>query len=76
MFSITLPNVMYVAAYLKYWEDRWESKYTRISYDPAILGTLYNLGTRAKSPNANPKPNKFGKYVKDNYLHMGKLLGL
>ena len=69
-------NIIYVAADLKYWQNMWEDEYPQISEDPAILGTLYNLGTRANAPNPNPQSNPFGEYVEENYDYMGDLLGL
>lgn len=67
-------NVKYVAAYLKYWINVWKPTYPNIYKDPAILGTLYNLGDRAKKPNKSPKPNDFGKFVKKKYSYVGGLL--
>lgn len=69
-------NIMYVAAYLRYWQDVWEDVYPQISNDPAILGTLYNLGVKANPPNENPQSNPFGDYVEENYIYIGRLLGL
>ena len=69
-------NINYVAAYLKYWQDVWKSTYPEIDGKSDILGTLYNLGDRAKAPNKNPKPNSFGENVKKEYYYMRKLLGL
>lgn len=57
-------NIIYVAAYLRYWVDKWKWQYPQIGRKPAILGTLYNLGENAKAPNPTPKANSFGKYVK------------
>lgn len=67
-------NITYVAAYLRYWVDDWKSIYPKIGKKPAILGTLYNLGDNAKGANPNPKPNKFGKYVKKKYKFVKKKL--
>ncbi len=69
-------NIMYVAAYLRYWQDVWEDVYPQISNDPAILGTLYNLGVNAKAPNKSPQSTPFGDYVEENYAYLGQLLGL
>ncbi len=69
-------NIMYVAAYLRYWQDVWEDVYPQISNDPAILGTLYNLGVNANAPNKNPQSTAFGDYVMENYTYLGELLGL
>lgn len=67
-------NVLYVAAYLKYWQDTWKDVYPEIDGRSAVLGTLYNLGKNANPPNPSPIPNDFGNYVKENYYYMGKLL--
>ncbi len=69
-------NIMYVAAYLRYWQDVWEDVYPQINNDPAILGTLYNLGVRANAPNKSPRSTPFGDYVEENYTYLGQLLGL
>ncbi len=55
-------NIRYVAAYIKALTDLWTSEYPEISSDPAILGSLYNLGHN-KSPHDNPKANWFGTEV-------------
>ena len=67
-------NIRYVAAYLSAWQDVWESTID-ISDKPEILGTLYNLGTRARKPNKNPSPNAFGSYLKTKYDMLYKLIG-
>ena len=67
-------NIIYVAAYLKYWVDDWKFIYPKIGKKPEILGTLYNLGDSAKGANPKPKPNEFGKYVKKNYKFVKKKL--
>ncbi len=69
-------NIMYVAAYLRYWQDVSEDVYPQINNDPAILGTLYNLGVRANAPNKSPRSTPFGDYVEENYTYLGQLLGL
>jgi len=69
-------NIFYVAAYLKYWQDKWADVYPEIAGRSAILGTLYNLGDRANAPNPNPNSNPFGDIVKKNYHCMQELLGL
>ena len=66
-------NVRYVAAYLKYWQDKWGATLD-ISGDPAILATLYNLGDRANAPNTTPQPNQFGEYAANQYNHVAMLL--
>jgi len=63
-------NLRYVAAYLRYWINVWRKKYPKIDKDPRILGTLYNLGVKAKKPNKHPKPNPFGKEVGKNYYYL------
>jgi len=67
--------IYYVAAYLKYWQDRWKEVYPEIDGRTAILATLFNQGER-KPPNSNPKPNEFGIVAKENYYHMKELLGI
>ena len=64
-------NIECVAAYLSTHQDQWCDVYD-ISGDPAILGTLYNVG--ARSPHKNPKPSPFGQKVKECYWHMELLL--
>ncbi|MBB6217232.1 hypothetical protein HNQ80_003351 [Anaerosolibacter carboniphilus] len=67
---------MYVAAYIKYFQDTWQDELPSIANRPDILGTLYNIGHEITKPNSNPKPNSFGEHVKNNYDTMGDLLGL
>ncbi|MBE7052211.1 MAG: RHS repeat-associated core domain-containing protein [Ruminococcaceae bacterium] len=69
-------NIKYAAGYLKYFQDEWEAVYPDIDGKTDILATLYNLGHKQTSPNSNPKPNDFGKFAKENYFHVRKLLGL
>ena len=66
-------NCLYVAAYIKYFEDRWSEEYPIISSDPAILATLYNQGEK-NSPHSSPVANEFGDYAADNYDYMSYLL--
>ena len=68
-------NTMYVAAYLKYWQDVWKKVYPEIESDTATLGTLYNLGKKANMPNTSPQSNPFGDDVSKNHAYMGQLLG-
>ena len=68
--------IEYVAAYLKYWQDKWKDVYPEIDGRSSILGSLFNLGEKAKAPNPNPTPIEFGLFVKDNYNHMKYLLGI
>ena len=69
-------NIKYAAGYLKYFQDEWKNVYPDIDGKTDILATLYNLGHEQTSPNSNPKPNDFGKFAKENYSHVRKLLGL
>jgi len=73
-----LTNIMYVAAKLKFSQDRWAEAGFDISNKPDILGTLYNIEDIDKpiTPTKNPKPNDFGIGVKQNYDKVEKLLGL
>ena len=68
-------NIEYAAAYLKYYQDRWKEAYPEIDGRTAILATLYNQG-EIKPPHANPEPNPFGIFARDNYYHVRDLLGL
>ena len=67
-------NVRYAAAYLKQLTKAWEPSYKSIAKDPAILGTLYNIGVG--TPHKNPEPNDFGRFVRDHYDRMKKLLNV
>jgi hypothetical protein len=69
-------NILYVAAYLKYFQDAWADQYPAIANDPAILGTLYNRGYIETSPHPTPQFNPFGSFVDENYNYMGELLGI
>ena len=64
-----------MAAYLKYWQDRWKEAYPEIDGRTAILATLFNQGERY-APHNDPKPNDFGGIAKENYSYMQELLGL
>ena len=66
-------NIRYVAAYLRYWQDKWESVYD-LAGEADILWTLYNLGENANSPNTSPKANPFGTYAGQKYNHIAELL--
>lgn len=64
-------NIMYAAAYLRIMISRWEKSGYPIENRPEILGTLYSTGLfykngEERTPNSNPKSNKFGKLVKKN----------
>jgi len=39
-------NIRYAAAYLKYYQDRWESEFPDIDGSTAILATLYKTRGR------------------------------
>lgn len=67
-------NATAVAAYLQYLIDTWKGEYPNIANDPAILGTLYNLGHEKTTPNSAPKPNDFGKDVAKSEGHVKSLL--
>ena len=66
-------NIRYAAAYLEYFQDRWENFYTGISGDVGVLATLYNQG-EISPPHSNPKPNPFGKAAEENYDYVKSLL--
>ena len=53
-------NIQCAAAYLSYLDTYWDPAYD-VSADPAIWGTLYNMG--ALTPHNTPKPNWFGEKV-------------
>ena len=67
-------NIMYVAAYIKYFEDTWKEVFPEISSRPDILGTLYNIGHEKALPNSNPGSNNFGDDVEYFYDLMGEAL--
>ena len=71
-----LTNIRYAAAYLKYYQDIWESVYPDISSRPDILASLFNLGHIQTSPNSSPEPNGFGIFAGKNYDYMKELLGI
>lgn len=68
-------NVNYVAAYLRYFQDRWKAYYPEIDGRTAILATLFNQGEK-NPPHSNPKPGAFGEQAKKEYYYMRELLGL
>lgn len=73
-------NILYVAAYLKTFQDDWSSEYPLISSSPEILGTLYNIGHLNKDgsprePHSSPEPTWFGENTKKYYDLMTYLLG-
>ncbi len=67
-------NIVYVAAYIRYFVEKWRAKVPNIKQRPEILGTLYNLGHEKTKPNAKPVANPFGKYVKKHYNYVKKCL--
>ncbi len=70
-------NCIYVAAYIKYFQDTWQDdEFPSIANRPDILGTLYNIGHESVQPHSNPGSNSFGDYVANNYDSMRHLLGL
>ena len=71
-------NIRYVAAKLRFSQERWGRKEFDISDKPEILGTLYNIEDVANpiEPHANPQTNDFGAGVKKNYEKVRRLLGL
>ena len=67
--------VNYVAAYLRYFQDRWKPVYPEIDGRTDVLATLYNQGEE-KPPHANPRPAPFGVDAKKEYYYMRQLLEL
>ena len=67
-------NILYVAAYLRYFVDVWADEFNPIASRTDILATLYNLGHETTEPHPDPKPNDFGEYAGDNYDMMYILL--
>lgn len=73
--TVESENVNYVAAYLKYFQDRWKDVYPEIDGRTAILATLFNQD-EVRPPHANPVPSPFGEDAKKEYDYMRQLLGL
>lgn len=73
--TVESENINYVAAYLRYFQDRWKDVYPEIDGRTAVLATLYNQG-ETRPPHANPVPNSFGIDAKKEYYYMRELLGL
>lgn len=69
-------SIRYAAAYCAYIQDIWKNSYPEISGRTAIVATVYNLGHEKTSPNANPKPNNFGTFARDNYYYVRRLMGI
>lgn len=67
--------IEYVAAYLKYLQDRWKDEYPEIDGRTAILATLFNQ-KETRPPHPNPEPNPFGEKAKENYYYMQHLLDI
>ncbi|MCX4247869.1 PAAR domain-containing protein [Paraliomyxa miuraensis] len=68
-------NLLYAAAYVRYFENTWREDFPQIGERADILGTLYNLGHESTSPNPTPNANDFGHAVSDSQLLMALLLG-
>jgi len=64
-----LTNIRYVAAKIKFSQERWGKVGIDIKNRSEILGTLYNIEDVKNpiEPHDNPKPNEFGKGVANNY---------
>lgn len=64
-----LMNVRYVAAKIKFDQDRWKDAGFDIGDKLEILGTLYNKESvdNPGNPHENPDSNDFGKGVANNY---------
>ena len=73
--TVESENINYVAAYLRYFQDRWKNAYPKIDGDTAILATLFNQD-EIRSPHPKPVPNPFGNQAKKEYDYMRQLLGL
>lgn len=73
--TVESENINYVAAYLRYFQDRWKDVYPEIDGRTAVLATLYNQGER-RPPHANPEPRPFGIQAKEEYYYMRELLDL
>lgn len=73
--KLTEPKtcIMYAAAYLKYFQDRWKKYYPIIDGSTAVLATLYNQG-EIKPPHSNPVPREFGNFARANYEKVKKIL--
>ncbi|OGY92753.1 MAG: hypothetical protein A3H70_02125 [Candidatus Komeilibacteria bacterium RIFCSPLOWO2_02_FULL_48_11] len=74
-----LMNIRYVAAKLKFDQERWKKAGFDISSKPEILGTLYHIEDVANphiAPYAHPDSDEFGAGVKHNYAYVRDLLGI
>lgn len=64
-------NFLYAAAYLRIIMSFWEESGFPIDERPEISGTLYSIGPflsdgKIRKPHGSPRPNFFGKKVKQN----------
>ncbi len=73
--TVESENVNYVAAYLRYFQDRWKDVYPEIDGKTDILATLYNQD-ETRPPHNNPESNPFGADAKEEYHYMRQLLAL
>lgn len=71
-------NIKYVAAKIKFDQDRWDGAGLSLKDRPEIAGTLYNIEDIKNpiKPSANAEPNDFGIGVKENYGKIKELLSL
>lgn len=71
-------NIRYVAAKIKFDQDRWNNAGLDLKDRPEILGTLYNIENinNPIEPSTGAESNNFGIGVKENYGKVKKLLGL
>lgn len=71
-------NIRYVAAKIKFDQDRWDGAGLSLKNRPEIAGTLYNIEDIKNpiEPSANAESNDFGIGVKDNYGQVEELLDL
>ena len=69
-------NLLYAAAYMRIIQSYWESRGYSIDDRVDIIATIFSYGMFSRQtgeplkPNADPKPNKFGKEALDVYLLM------
>jgi len=73
-----LTNIRYVAAKIKFSQERWGAAGFNIDKNSDILGTLYNIEDVDSpiEPHDNPESNGFGKGVAKNYSKVKKLLDI
>ncbi|TRZ77205.1 hypothetical protein D4R87_03210 [bacterium] len=67
--KMPLLNIRYVAAKIKFSQDRWEKAGININNRSEIVGTLYNIEDVDKpiEPHLNPEANDFGDGVGQNF---------